>query len=144
MTNACRHFTRLGLIQNKPACALGWDVRKWAAKCNGGSEHGILKRLPCTAQTGEKPLFDCPSVDRETDEEVEAQRLAMKEAVDKFVATMPKLDAMRKKMIANDLSSAKATCPWCDAKDALRVTCAIGYNNHLRASCVECGKGFIE
>lgn len=142
--NSCRHY--LGLYpDDRPSCAQGWDVRKWAVKCNGGSEHGIGLRLPCTKQTeGAKPLWDCPSLDRKTDEEVAQRRKEMDEHMSKFVAGLGKVEEMRKKMIANTLSSAVATCPWCGKKDALRVSCAIGVNNHMSAKCTDCEMGFIE
>jgi hypothetical protein len=142
--NACRHFK--GLVpSSRKSCAKGWDIRKWATKCNGDSPIGIGLRLPCTRQKADSnPLFDCPSLDRKTDEEVAAQRKEMDEHMTKFVAGLGKMEGMRQKMIAKSLSSAVATCPWCGEKDALRVSCAIGANNHMKAKCTSCEMGFIE
>jgi hypothetical protein len=123
---------------------MGRDVRAWAIRCNGGSNLGIGLRLPCTKQGDEKPLFDCPELDRKTDAEVDAERAEMKAAMDRLITALPKLNAMRAKMIANNLPSAVATCPWCDEKDALRVNVALSANNHMRAQCKACGEGFIE
>lgn len=144
MTHACRHF--LGMFPDKrPSCAMGRDVRAWAIRCNGGSNLGIGLRLPCTKPVSdERPLFDCPELDRKTDEEFEAERKALKEHMDRFIKTMPKLNKMKRKMIANGLSTAKATCPWCDEKDALHVSVALDVNNHMRAQCSACKEGFIE
>lgn len=94
--------------------------------------------------TEETPLFDCPELDRKTDAEVEASRAKAREAMSRLVKAMPKLDAMRKKMIAHNLTTAKATCPFCGEKDALSVSLALGYNNHMSAKCSSCGEGFIE
>lgn len=141
--HSCRHF--LGLYPDKrPSCKRGRDVRAWAVRCNGGSNKGIGLRLPCTKPSGEAPLFDCPELDRKTDAEVEAQRAEMREQMDRLIKVMPKLEQMRRKMIANDLRSAKATCPWCGEKNTLKVSVAIGINNHMRAQCSACKEGFIE
>ena len=144
MTNACRHY--LGLFPDRrPACKMGRDVLAWAVRCNGGSKTGIGLRLPCTKQMNdEKPLFDCPELDRKTDAEVEASRAKTIEAMNRLVKAMPKLNEMRRKMIAHNLASAMATCPFCDEKDALSVSIALGYNNHMSAKCSSCGEGFIE
>lgn len=141
--NACRNF--LGLIpSNRPSCAMGRDVRAWAIRSNGNSRQGIGLRLPCTKPTGEKTLFDCPELDRETDEEVAERRKAISSKMDQFISILPKLNEMKRKMIENNLPTAVATCPWCGAKDALRVSVAIQYNNHMRAQCTKCDGGIIE
>lgn len=145
MTNACRHY--LGLYpDNRPSCAKGRNVRAWAMRCNGGTSSGILLRLPCTKQSvdAEKPLFDCPELDRRTDEEVEQRRAEMRAVMDRLVKAMSKLNAMKEKMIAHQLPTAKDTCPFCGEKDALSVSVALGVNNHMRAQCSSCGEGFIE
>lgn len=141
--NACRHF--MGMYpDNRPSCAKGRNIRAWALRCNGGSNLGIGLRLPCTKQFGEKPLFDCPDLDRRTDEEVEQMRAEMRAKMDAIVGAMPELQSMKDKMIANNLATAKATCPWCEEKDALKIGVALGVNNHMRAHCSACGEGFIE
>lgn len=143
--NACRHF--LGMFPDgRETCAKGWDVRKWAVKCNGGSELGIGLRLPCTkrAEGSGKPLFDCPDLDRKTNAEIAEQRAKMDAHMNKLVRSLPAIGKMKDKMIANNLSSAKATCPWCDEKDALKLSCALEVNNHVHARCASCGEGFME
>lgn len=143
--NSCRHY--LGLYpDNRPSCAKGRDVRAWAVRCNGGSEFGIGLRLPCTRQRedSEKPLFDCPDIDRRTDTEVEEERAALQAQMGRLISAMPKLQAMKLKMVVHNLSSASATCPFCGEKDALSVSVAIGINNHMRAVCSSCKEGFIE
>lgn len=142
--NSCKHF--LGLFpDNRPACAKGRDVRAWAVRCNGGSEFGIGLRLPCTKKiSNEKPLFDCPELDRKTDEEVEAVRKELSDRMNKIISAMGELQKMKIKMIANDLPTAKATCPWCGEKDALHLAVALGVNNHMRVQCSKCNEGFIE
>lgn len=143
MANACRHF--LGLFPgNRPSCSQGWNVREWAVRCNGGSEFGIALRLPCTKMSDGKPLFDCPSLDRKTDEQVAKERAEMSAHMDRVMSAMPKLAAMKRKMVANSLTRVKATCPWCEERDALKVTCAIGVNNHIHARCKSCGEGIME
>lgn len=143
--NKCRHY--LGMYPDpRPQCAVGRDVRAWAVRCNGGSEFGIGLRLPCTRQSddAEPPLFDCPELDRKTDEEVEAERRAMSAHMDKIVSAMGSLYAMKRKMIANNLPTAKATCPWCGEKDALHLSVALSVNNHMWAQCSKCNEGFFE
>lgn len=143
--NACRHF--LGMYPDpRPQCAMGRNVRAWAKRCNGGSELGIGLRLPCTKQAddAEKPLFDCPELCRKTDAEIEESRAEMRAQMDRLVSNMAAFSAMKRKMIANDLATAKATCPMCGAKDAMRVSVALEVNNHMRAQCSACGEGFIE
>lgn len=143
--NRCRHF--LGMYpDDRPSCAKGRNVREWARRCNGGTDLGIGLRLPCTrqAEVAEKPLFDCPELDRETEEEREAKRAEVSAAMDRLIKALPKLNEMKRKMIANNLTSAVATCPWCGEKDALRVGVALGVNNHMRARCSSCDEGFIE
>ena len=143
--NACRHY--LGMYpDNRPSCAMGRDVRAWAVRANGGSTLGIALRLPCTRQRedSETPLFECPELDRKSQEEVDRQREAITARMDRLFAALPKLNAMKAKMIANNLASAVATCPWCDEKDALQIGVALGVNNHMRASCKSCGEGLIE
>ena len=145
MENACRHF--LGMFPDpRPQCAKGRNVRKWATRCNGGSSAGIGLRLPCTkrASDAEKPLFDCPDLCRKSDEEIEKSRAKMRAQMDQMLAALPNLQAMKRKMIKNELASAVATCPFCGAKDALKVAVALGVNNHMRAQCSECQEGFIE
>ncbi len=142
--NACRHF--LGLYpDDRPACAMGRDVRAWAIRCNGGTNFGIGLRLPCTRKTSdEPPLFNCPELERRTDEEVKARRDEMRKHMAKIVSGMGELSKMKSKMISNGLRRAKATCPWCGEKDALRISVAIGVNNHMRAQCSNCKEGLIE
>ena len=143
--NKCRHF--LGLYpDNRPSCAMGRDVRAWAVRCNGGSSLGIGLRLPCTKQAegADKPLFDCPELDRKTQEEVDKERQALSERMNRLIKALPAVNSMKRKMIAHNLSSAVATCPWCGEKDALQIGVALGVNNHVRCSCKSCGEGFIE
>lgn len=143
--NACRHFKGM-YPDDRPSCAMGRDVRAWAVRCNGGSNHGIALRLPCTKQLAdsEKPLFDCPGLDRKTQEEVDQQRAAISARMDKIVSAMPKINELKRRMIERGAATAKATCPWCDEKSALRLSVALGVNNHVRAQCKSCGEGFIE
>ena len=143
--NRCRHF--LGLFPDRrPSCAMGRDVRAWAMRCNGGSNFGIGLRLPCTKQAtdAEKPLFDCPEIDRKTNEEVEAQRAEMRAVMSRLISAMPALNDLRQTMIEAGQSSRTADCPLCGEAGTLSVSVAIGANNHMRAQCSKCGEGFIE
>lgn len=143
--NKCRHF--LGLYpDNRPSCAKGRNVRAWAVRCNGGSEHGIALRLPCTRQSkdAEKPLFDCPDICRKTDEEVEQSRAEMRKAMDRLIFALPRLNEIKEDMIKKNTPSRAVDCPFCDKADAMSVGVAIGVNNHMRAQCASCGEGFIE
>ena len=137
--NACRHLTRKGA---KPSCAAGRDIEAWVRRC--GNPQGWGRMLPCTKNAPEKPLFDCPELDRKTNEEVEAERREMSDSMDRFVKGLSALNKMKAKMIANRLPSAVATCPYCGKKDAMRVSVALGVNNHMRARCSACDMGFIE
>ena len=143
--NACRHF--LGMhFGSRPSCAKGRDVRAWAIRCNGGDNLGIGLRLPCTRRdpSAAAPLFDCPELDRRTDDEVAQREADARAAIALVLSAMPKLYEMKAKMIANGLSTAKATCPWCGEKDALRASVALGVNNHMHARCTKCNEGFME
>lgn len=143
MAHGCRHY--LGMrFDGQKSCALGWDVRQRAVENNGGSEFGIGLRLPCTKPNSETPLFECADLDRKSDEEVEAGRASMKDRMDRIVQALPKVQKMKRKMVANGLKSAKATCPWCDEKDGLSLSCAVDYNQHVRVHCRACGEGFME
>lgn len=146
-SNSCRHF--LGLFpDNRPACAKGRDVRAWAIRCNGGANHGIALRLrlPCTrqAEDAEKPLFDCPELDRRTDEEVAARDAEMRAVIGRLIAALPGLKEIKSDMIEKGVSEAIADCPFCGRNASLRVSVATGVNNHMRAVCDDCGEGFIE
>ena len=142
--NACRHFKGFRGTLCGDACALGRDPRAWVARICG-TDHGLFYKVPCTKQGDEhKPVFDCPGVDRKTQEDVDADRAAMSARMDRFVKALPVINKMRDKMVKNRLPSARATCPWCEAKDALMVTCAIGVNNHIHCKCESCGEGFME
>ncbi len=61
-----------------------------------------------------------------------------------YITILPKISEMKKKMIANNLSRAKATCPKCGTKDALKLSCAINYNQHIRAYCKACKFSMME
>jgi hypothetical protein len=143
-TNRCRHF--LGLFpDDRPACKRGWNVRKWALLGNNGSEVGIGLRLPCTKQSGDvKPLFDCPSVDRKTDAELEKDRAKMSERMDLLVKGMSAIESIKQKMIENNQSRRTDNCPWCDSENTLQVYCNVGGNNHIKCQCTECKEGFLE
>lgn len=142
--NRCRHFCGLW-PDDKPSCKKGRDVRATATKCNGGSEFGIALRLPCTKQKDStQPLFDCPDVDRHTDEEIAARKKAASDHIDKLIAVIPKLDQYKQKMIAKGLPAARATCPWCGEKGTLRLNVALKVNNHMHVHCTSCGEGLIE
>lgn len=143
--NACRHF--LGMFPNpRSTCAKGRDVRAWAIRCNGGSNHGIGLRLPCTRQSddAEKPLFDCPELDRRTDAEVEESRAAARAQMDRLVAALPALNEVKERMISEQIEVDQITCPFCHSERSMQVSVALYINNHLRAVCSECGDGFIE
>ncbi|OWV44243.1 hypothetical protein [Mameliella alba] len=143
--NSCRHF--LGMYPDRrPSCAMGRDVRAWAVRCNGGSEFGIGLRLPCTRQSDdtEKPLFDCPELDRRTDAEVEASRNSMRVQMGRLIRALPGLHEIKTDMIDKGLASVVERCPFCMEPNALHVSVALGVNNHMRASCASCGEGFIE
>lgn len=139
--NPCRHYSPLKGIQSGEDCGIGHPIRDIVIrKC--GSDLGLAYKLPC--RPGPEKAATCPSYDPRTDDEIAARKDEMSKRMDKIVAGLGKLSEMRKKMIAHRLRTATATCPWCDGKDALRISCAIDYNNHIRAQCGECGEGMIE
>ena len=143
--NGCRHF--LGMFPDpRPQCAKGRNVRAWAKRCNGGSDLGIGLRLPCTRQStgAEKPLFDCPELDRRTDAEVQAERERMRLAMDRLVTALPALNEVKSNMLDRCEAHRTITCPMCGASSSMSVSVAIGGNNHMAAQCSRCGEGFIE
>lgn len=143
--NACRHF--LGMFPDpRPQCAMGRNVRAWASRCNGGSNFGIGLRLPCTKQAddAEKPLFDCPELDRRTDEEVAAGRAKLRAQMNRLVSALSALCRIKDRMIADRIETDTIDCPFCAEGKAMRVSVAISVNNHMRAQCDACGEGFIE
>ena len=143
--NSCRHF--LGMYPDRrPSCAKGRDVRAWAVRCNGGSDLGIASRLPCTRQSddAEKPLFDCPELDRRTDQEVAEKDARMRAVMDRLIRALPGLQEIKADMIETSTPTAVERCPFCMAPNALHVSVALGVNNHMSAVCNECGEGFIE
>ena len=138
---SCRHHDPLAGIQKGEDCKLGHNIRKIVTTKNGGPE-GLAFKMPC--RPGPECLADCPSYDPRTDKEIAERKKAISLEMDLFVERLPKIAAMKRKMIANNLSSAKATCPWCDKVDAFKLSCAVGYNNHVHGKCASCGKGFME
>jgi len=84
--NACRHFKGM-YPDDRPACAKGVTFSLGPHAATVGQLLGIGLRLPCTKQRGstEKSLFDCPELDRKTQEEVDQQRAAMSAHMDRFV-----------------------------------------------------------
>lgn len=142
--NRCRHF--LGLMPNSCACAKGRDVRTNARNANGGSSLGIALRLPCTAGTisGEPPLFDCPDLDRKTDEEIQLEQKKSEEDAEAFFNGFGRILEIKKKMIDQNLMITKTNCPWCGGKDTLSLSCAINSNKHMSGSCRACDKQFME
>lgn len=119
---------------------------KWAIRCNGGSDLGIGLRLPCTRQSdnADKPLFDCPELDRRTDAEVQEKRHALRRQMNRLVLALPKLNGVRDRMIAARQETDEIDCPFCKAERAMSVSVALDVNNHMHAVCRECGEGFIE
>lgn len=143
MTNACRHF--LGMLPDRKCCEMGRDIRKNAINANGGSSFGIGLRLPCTAPMSDKPpLFDCPDQDRQTDDEVAEHKRKVRAEMDITIKGFSGLRKLKEKMVDRNLSVAKATCVWCEAKDALKLSCNIKGNKHLHVKCDGCGRSVIE
>lgn len=136
--NACRHFTRDGI---RPTCTAGRDIKAWVKRC--GNPQGWLRQIPCTGNAPDKPLFDCPELDRKTNEEVAARRKELSEHMDEIVKGLPALARIKRRMIAEGQSGATETCPWCEEK-ALNVTIALNYNNHADMTCSACGMGVRE
>lgn len=139
---SCRHYDPRGGICSGEDCKIGHPIRNIVKAANGGDEMGMAYMLPC--RPGPERKADCPSYDPKTDEEIAEQRADMDRAMNAFVERLPKIAAMRRKMVANRLETAKATCPWCEESDAFKLTCAVGYNNHVHGKCVSCGEGFME
>ncbi|WP_162685487.1 hypothetical protein [Roseovarius amoyensis] len=137
--NKCRHLIREGMSLK---CAAGRDIKAWVARCGRPSGWGLM--LPCINNAPEKPLFDCPEVDRKTDAEVEAERKEMDDHVNRFVSGMAGLQKIKDGMVSDGTSSMTTTCPWCDGENTLSVSIALGYNNHIRARCSSCEMGCLE
>lgn len=125
---------------------MGRDVRKNATNANGGSGFGIALRTPCISQEFMEgpPLFQCPNLDRKTDEDVEREVQEAEEAATKLFAGFGRVSELKQMMIDKQLRVAKANCPWCEGKDTLILNCAINYNNHVHCKCTECEQGFME
>lgn len=143
--NSCRHFRGFrGFPGEQSPCALGRDPRAWVVRICG-TDRGLFYKVPCTKQSEEHaPVFDCPGLDRKTQEEVDAERQRISERMDMIVKALPKVQEMKRKMVAKKLPTAVATCPWCGEKDALKIGVALGVNNHVRCHCSKCGEGFTE
>lgn len=138
---SCRHYDPRGGIANDEDCKIGHPIRKIVTAANG-SDLGIAFMFPC--RPGPECKADCPSYDPKTDAERAEDRKRLDEAMDRFTERLPKIGAMKRKMVDNKLSRAKATCPWCEAKDTFILTCALSVNNHVHGRCSECGEGFME
>ena len=143
---ACRHFSGLNFMRGDgddcKACAIGHPIRKIVISANGGTHHGIAYKTPC--RPGPERAAECPNYDPQTDEEIAAERDRMREHMDRFVKALPVLNAIRSTMIDGKIARDVVDCPFCGTAKALHVSVAIGYNNHMRAKCKECGDGFIE
>lgn len=138
----CRHYdARNSIVDPEKTCGIGHPIRK-IVKAAAGTDLGMAFMLPC--HPGPERKADCPSYDPKTDEEIAADKLRMKAATEKFIERLPKIAAMKRKMVKHELSFAKATCPWCEVKDALHLTCALSVNNHVHGKCSKCGQGFME
>lgn len=143
--NPCRHFRGFGLFKCEGSCAVGRDIRAWVDRCDKGQHKAPMLEIPCIKQEADHtPLFDCPQLDRETDEEIQERREKSRKEMDFIFSKMNELNELKQKMIRNKLSRAKATCPWCNEKDALKLSVAIGYNNHMHAKCSKCDRGIME
>lgn len=140
---ACRHFlAREAVVSDGQCCKIGHPIRKIVTAANGGSIFGIAYMFPC--RPGPERKADCPNYDPKTDEEVEAEKARMREAMDRIVKAMPVLSALRATMVKGRIARQIVDCPFCNAPGKLHVSCAIDHNNHLSARCAECGEGFIE
>lgn len=136
--NACRHYGRKGV---KPTCAAGRDIKAWVQRC--GDPIGWGLQIPCVRNAPDTPLFDCPEVDRDIDEEVAARRKAMKDEMDRLIRAMPRLTEIKRRMIAERQAHSIEICPWCGAK-TLNVSIALDYNKHAHMVCATCDKGIME
>ncbi len=137
----CRHHQPLRGIQSGEECAIGHPIRKIVAAA-AGTDVGMAYMLPC--YPGPERKADCPSYDPKTDAERAAEEVERRERMAKTLAALPKLNAMKSKMIANGLETAKASCPWCGEKNALQIICNIRGNQHMHARCRACDTGIIE
>lgn len=138
----CRHHNPRAGIQGHNECERGYPIRKIVHAANGNSSLGIAFMMPC--HPGPECKANCPGYDPKTPAEIAEQKARQVASIDAFIKRLPKISEMKRKMIAGNLSSAKATCPWCEAKDAFRLSCNIGGNKHVHAKCELCGEGFIE
>ena len=138
----CRHHTPVAGIHGGNECGIGHPIRKIVHAANGNSSSGIAFMLPC--HPGPERKANCPSYDAQTPEELEAKRARSDAMVQAFLKRLPKIAEMKRKMVAGNLRTAKATCPWCEAKDAFKLSCNIAGNKHVHGNCSSCGEGFLE
>ncbi|WP_288927329.1 hypothetical protein [uncultured Maritimibacter sp.] len=137
----CRHYNFLRGVRRENECGIGHPIRRIVTE-KAGTDQGMVFMLPCTAPPN--PVAECPDYDPKTDEEIAAQRAEMSAHMDKVLVVMSAAAGWRKKMIANNLPTASVTCPSCGEKDAMKVSCALEVNNHLRCHCSNCEIGFME
>ena len=141
LSPSCRHWRPRDSLHNK-GCAIGHPIEKIVIAANGNDRLGIAFMFPC--RPGPERKAECPDYDPKTAEEIAAAEKAMSERIDVFVKGLPVMNTVRSTMIAGQIVRQIIECPWCNTPNALHVSCAIGYNNHLSAKCKECGQGFIE
>lgn len=150
MGNVCRHFNQRELIMGgiggrktiETGCALGHGLRKIIeAKTSEPMIH-VLPRLCCKG--GGTEILDCPSHDAKTDAEIEQSREKLRAAMDRVISAMPAMNAIKADMVMRAEPHRVVDCLFCGAVNSMQVGVAVGYNNHMRCKCEECGNGFIE
>jgi hypothetical protein len=138
---ACRHYDGHAFFCGTGGCKIGHPIRDIVTRASG-SAIGIAFKLPC--RPGPERAAQCPDYDAKTDEEIEAERESMRAYMDRVAKMIAKAAGWRKQMVAKEKRTARANCPCCGGKGTVRLTCAIGYNNHVWAECSECKVGFRE
>ena len=139
---SCRHHDPRGGIVYGKDCRIGHPIRKIVCAANGNSNSGIAYMMPC--RPGPLRKANCPSYDPETDAEIAEEDRRMSKKMDLFVKALPFFNAVRSTMIEGKIASKIEDCPFCNAPQKMHVSCAIGFNNHLWATCDDCGEGFME
>lgn len=150
MGNVCRHFNQRELIMGgigtrkspETGCALGHGLRKIIEAKTAEPMIHVLPRLCCKG--GGTEILNCPSYDAKTDAEIEKSRLEMQAAMNRVISAMPAMSAIKADMVMKAEPHRVADCPFCGAVGSMQVEVAVGYNNHMRCKCEECGKGFNE
>ena len=142
----CVHFNSRAFItgdgDGRDACARGLPIRKLVIEANGNDNLGIVFKTPC--KPGPECVMSCGGYEQEGPEELRKRQEETKKAMDAATKIIAKASVWREKMIKAGKRTGRASCPACGGHRTVLVNIALGYNNHIHASCQKCNAGFME